>query len=122
MPDNTDDNHDEPIKYCTHCDEAFWIGVSDEWGDVLDHWAREHDETEIFWRAVTESKTWTRCGGCGEMFPSEIRAAADGLTVRLYCDDCADNGLDDKIKGLMVQDVTGRYVLNHEVTDGEAPA
>jgi hypothetical protein len=112
---------DEEIKHCVECGEAFWIGVEHDWGDILDHWASEHNHTETFWRVVGDAKTWTRCGSCGEMFHSPISAAHDGLTVRLYCDDCADNGLGDKVKGLLVEDVTGRYVLDHEVQSEGSP-
>ena len=105
------------IKHCTRCDEAFWIGKHDDYGDVLDHWAREHNDLEEFWRVVGDARAWTKCGKCGEMFVSEIKAGDDGLTVRLYCDECADNGLEDKIKGLMVDDVTGQYVLENEVCE-----
>ena len=105
----------ESVKHCTECGESFWIGVEHDYGDVLDHWAREHNETETFWRVVGEAKTWTRCGGCGEMFHSDISTAKDALTVRLYCDECSDNGLGSKVKTLVVEDVTGRYVLDNEV-------
>ena len=107
------------IKHCTECGEAFGIGIDNDWADVLDHWARHHNDTEVFWSVVGEARTWTRCGGCGEIFPSEIRADDKGLSVDLYCEDCADDGLEDKIKGLMVEDVSARYVLENEIEDCE---
>jgi hypothetical protein len=110
MPENS-------IKHCTHCGEAFWIGKHDDYGDVLDHWASDHEDSEILWSILSDARTWTRCGGCGEMFPAEVDVVGDGLVVATYCDECADNGLEDKIKGLMVEDVTGRYVLDNEVCE-----
>lgn len=112
------DRHGTRLKHCTLCREPFEIEDVDDYGGVLDHWAREHTDTEEFWRVVGDAKTWTRCANCGVMFPSPISASHDGLTVQLYCDDCADNGLEDKIKALMVDDVTGRYVLDHEADGG----
>jgi len=105
------------IKHCTICREAFWIGKHDDYGDVLDHWAAEHNDSEVFWRVINNARTWSRCAGCGEMFPANLDAVGDGLVVPLYCDDCVENGLDDKIKGLMVEDVTGNYVLDNEVCE-----
>lgn len=117
----TTDDTGRSIKHCTECREPFYIGVEHDWADVLDHWAREHNDTETFWSVVGNAKTWTRCGGCGEMFPSELKADSEGLSVRVYCDDCLeDRGLEDQIKSLLVEDVTARYVLENEVCEGSA--
>jgi len=115
-------DEENKIVNCTLCEEAFCILRHDDWGDVLDHWAREHNDSEEFWRTIGSARTWTRCGCCGEMFVSQLSAGRDGLLVKTYCEDCADNGLEERIKGLMVEDVSGRYALEHDATDDEAPA
>jgi hypothetical protein len=122
MSDTSSDGTERSIKYCTRCSEAFWIGKHDDYGDVLDHWAKEHNDLEECWRFLNDVKCWARCGGCGEMFVTIVRPSQRGLVVSLYCDDCADNGLEDKIKALMVDDVTGQYVLENEVCDKEGCA
>lgn len=107
------------LKHCTLCREPFDIGGEHDCGDVLEHWAKEHDDSEVFWNILENYRTHTRCGDCGEMFHSEIRAGRNGLLVRVYCDDCSgDRGLGNQIKSLMVDDVTGRYVLDNQVEVG----
>jgi len=115
-------DEDSKILNCILCEEAFWIPRHDDYGDVLDHWAREHNDSETFWRVVGSAKTHARCAGCGEMFVSQIGASDRGLTVKAYCDECAENGLEDKVKALVVNDVTGRYVLENEAEEAEGCA
>lgn len=115
------------IKHCTQCGQKFDIGGHQDLGDVLEHWAQEHTDSEVFWNVLSDYRTHTRCGCCGEMFSSEIgvvtgpESEKDALTVRLYCEGCVDDGLVNQLKSLMVVDVTGRYVLDNsvEITDVE---
>lgn len=102
-------------KRCTLCQQTFRLDDDHDHADVLDHWAREHNDHDVFWRVVGDARTWVRCGGCAEMFPSEIQPHNNGLAARLYCDDCSEDGLDNKVKALVATDVTARYVLDHEV-------
>lgn len=98
------------IQRCILCGERFDLSTDKGYGDVLDHWAEKHNHTEEFWRTVDEAKTWTRCCGCGEMFVSPIGEMENSLTVRSYCDECCDH----PAKSLIIEDVTGRYVIANE--------
>lgn len=103
------------IKRCIECGYKFDLDTGAEgYGAVLDHFARDHNDSEAFWRVIGPAKTWTRCGACGEMFVSEIKAGQDSLTVDLYCGDCDV----PPIKTLLVEDVTGRYVVENEAKEG----
>jgi len=101
------------VKHCLLCRDPFKIGTEHDYGDVLEHWAHEHDDSEIFWNVLDAYRTHTRCGNCGEFFAAEIGASQRGLVVDMYCPDCCDGELDNSVKALIVDDVTGRYVLQN---------
>jgi len=101
------------IKHCTQCGQQFEINGVEDYAHVLQHWALDHGDSEIFWNVVENYRTHTRCGCCGEFFASEIKASHRGLCVDMYCRDCCEGELEDKAKSLIVDDVTGRYVLEN---------
>lgn len=123
----SDDSPSAEVKHCTACHKSFEIGGEDDTADVLEHWAKEHSDSEVFWNILDDYHTHTRCGCCGNFFASEIRPVTapdegkEALVVDLYCNDCVKHEQVPKIKSLMVEDVTGRYVLDNsvEVDDAE---
>lgn len=87
----------------------------DEYGAVLDHYAREHPDSDVFQQLVDETKMRTVCEGCSTEFVGDIHISGEYLAVDNYCEDCIE---EDPLRKLVVDSMPGRLVVERSVDTG----
>lgn len=101
----------------TKADEtASWdLENDEEYGGVLDHYAREHPDSDILQQLVGETQMRTICEGCLSEFVSDLHVSGEFLAVDNYCGDCIE---DDPIRSLIVDTKPGHLVVERYVCTG----
>lgn len=90
----------------------FRLESAEDYADVLRHALRDHPGSDEL-AGVLDLEYAAPCARCGDVFLTRLRLTSKGLIVRNFCDECAEDGVEELIH---------RSVGIHEVLPVLAPA
>jgi len=100
------------IKKCKICSKPFAIYEQSDWGTVINHYEREHPDSDLAKRTVENQYIKTVCNGCDTEFVGKLHWSEDHLTVDAYCGECVE---EDYLKDLVVDHIPGKLAVKRSV-------
>lgn len=99
-------------KICPLCGLKYDTEQRDVLESALDHWVKDHADTDTFRDILTDVTVAVECKTCGDEFESDISVGAGRIGADCHCPYCVEN---DQFRGIWVRELTPREVLDYQV-------